>query len=31
MERLCEQALDSGLEDPKEIEEFIYKELDKRE
>jgi len=31
IEKLYEQALDNGLEEPKEIEKFISRELDNRE
>ena len=30
IEKLYEQALDNGLEEPKEIEKFIASELDRR-
>ena len=31
IEKLYEQALDKGLEEPKEIEKFIASELDRRD
>ena len=31
IEKLYEQALDNGLEEPKEIEKFIASELDRRD